>query len=173
MDLAEVDKRVAALPEQRRRLLLQRAVSRRLPPLPPAAAALRSLSLPAACLHIDVAPYLPSCNQGVEPDAVDGHEAGSAAPSNGAAGWGFPTNLPPRQRLVEYLEQQQRAQQEAYAAAPQRRAMEDGQGTQQAQQRPLLLELLQQSRTFQSPDCAGGVSVQLCRLAPMQAAAMR
>lgn len=89
---------------------------------------------------------------------MDGREAGSAAPSNGASGWGFPTNLPPRQRLVEYLEQQQRAQQEAHAAVPQRRAMEDGQGGQRA----LLLELLQQSRTFQSPDCAGGVFVQLC-----------
>ncbi len=135
-----MDKRVAALPEQRRRLLLQRAVRRRRCRLSAAAhSCCLVVSCCCTCAQCFPPPLLSVTLQGVDPDAPDARKAGSAAPSNG---WGFPTNLPPRQRLVEYLEQQQRAQ-------------HDAQQAQQAQQRPLLLELLQQSRTFQSPDCAG------------------
>ncbi|KAL4452767.1 hypothetical protein ABPG75_008429 [Micractinium tetrahymenae] len=92
--------------------------------------------------------------------------------------WGFPTNLPPRQRLIDLLQQQQAAAEQATTAGmhqggqQQPQQQRGGQGrrssapvgaplgeppqqAQQAQQRPVLLELLQQSRTFQSPDCAG------------------
>ena len=115
--------------------------------------------------------------------------------------WGFPTNLPSRRTLTEYLQRQEAREQdqqeqwslfEAEMAQLQAEAkeeegeqgegQEDGQQQQQQaeqqqqrqphrdpppqpqqqeqqqaeQRRPILLEVLQQSRTFQSPDCAGG-----------------
>ena len=116
--------------------------------------------------------------------------------SEAYGGWGFPTNLPSRRTLTEYLQRQEAREQdqqeqwslfEAEMAQLQAEAkeeegeqgegQEDGQQQQQQQaeqqqqrqphreqqeqqqaeqRRPILLEVLQQSRTFQSPDCAGG-----------------
>ncbi|KAL4420925.1 hypothetical protein ABPG77_001408 [Micractinium sp. CCAP 211/92] len=141
--LHSVDQRVAKLPADLRRRLLARA--------------------------------------GIELDA-DGAvtlQAGQGEPAQ-QSHWGFPTNLPPRQQLVDLLERQQAAAEEAAATA----ARQDGQQPQQQQsqsggqawrtagsaraplgnppepapQRPLLLELLQQSRTFRSPDCADAMA---------------
>ena len=140
-----------------------------LPPLPP------PVELASCQLHVNHTAHCYLALQGVNPDAISAEEA---APAGDGKSWGFPTNLPPRHRLVEYLQQQQAAaaaeQQaaqwlarqhgmpdaaaDAEAAAQQQQAAaaQPGWPAQAPPQRPLLLELLQQSRTFQSPHCAGG-----------------
>lgn len=159
------------MPTELRQRLLARAVS--LPPLPPLPAG----SLRGPCVRARLRQLTTSglaIVQGIELDAE-----GTSVLATGQGEqmqqcrWGFPTNLPPRQRLVDLLQQQQAAAEEVAAAGAQQAGLHQrqsgGQGrgvasparappggpTERAQQRPVLLELLQQSRTFQSPDCAG------------------
>lgn len=164
-----VDSRVARMPTELRQRLLARAVSLLPPPLP--AGSLRGPSVNAP-LHLTTP--VATIVQGIELDAK-----GASVPAEGQGEqmqqcrWGFPTNLPPRQRLVDLLQQQQAAAEEVAAAGAQQAGLQQRQGggqgrgaasparappggpTERAQPRPVLLELLQQSRTFQSPDCAG------------------